>query len=140
MPAPCPKCGGIKIEPGEPGLLYWLAEFFGYRLRICGRCRGYRLFKISEQRRSRSTHRPHTQTSRESEPEAAENAAPADQAAANPPTAADARRKGNLDLCPWCGSAEIRRSHRTWWERRRGKPPMYRCRDCDHRFPREEDD
>ncbi len=39
-------------------------------------------------------------------------------------------------ICPACGSKDVHRSHRHWWER-----PMvligirpYRCSDCRHRF------
>ncbi|HLW78042.1 MAG TPA: hypothetical protein VKU44_00445 [Terriglobia bacterium] len=143
MPSPCPKCGGVKIEPADAGLLYWLAEVLGYRLRICGRCRGYRLFRIREPRRSRSSHRHEADTIRSSDLPPADSAAAVALAGASPDPPAQAHAEGitgRLRLCPWCGSQDLRRSHRTWWERRRGKPPMYRCQECRHRFPRADDD
>src|SRR5204863_8311069 len=54
MALPCPKCGGTKTESVRASLLYWLAEAFGYRLRTCGRCRSYRLFKRGASRGTQS--------------------------------------------------------------------------------------
>jgi hypothetical protein len=142
MPSPCPKCGGMKIEPAESGLLYWLAGVFGYRLRVCGRCRGYRLLPARGERRSRSSRRGDGESEPAAEAGSAENAAPAKaEAATSPPGPAEGSESSGEEgqACPWCGSHDYRRSHRTWWERRRGSPPMYRCRQCDHRFPRAQD-
>src|SRR5947207_10016189 len=127
MALPCPKCGGTKTESVRASLLYWLAEAFGYRLRTCGRCRSYRLFKRGA---SRGSHSPQHGAEETSQPdpapqETATATAPqpaVDTGGSSPPQ--EEPRQGGRHACPRCGSKDYRRSHRSWWERRRGSPPM----------------
>jgi hypothetical protein len=46
MASPCKKCGAEKTESVPHGVLYQLAQVFGYRLRMCSRCRRLRLFPL----------------------------------------------------------------------------------------------
>jgi len=138
MATACPKCGGTKTESVRAGLLYWLASAFGYRLRLCGRCRSYRFFRRGgENHGSRSREQPEEQTS-ETQPAAATTTTAAEPEAA--PAASESspsqeQSRERTHSCPRCGSKDYRRSRRRWLERRKGSPPMLRCRSCDHRFP-----
>lgn len=143
MPSPCPKCGGTKVEPADSRLFHWLADVFGYRLRVCGRCRGYRLFRAHGSRGSRSSHtlseqplegmlETATATASMGTTAVAEAEPPIDQRSADH---FEPESNGDGQICPSCGSHDCRRSHRTWWERHRNAPPMYRCRRCNYRFP-----
>ena len=50
MATPCKRCGAEKTETASHGLLYNLAYAFGYRLRLCSRCRRYRFIPISKEK------------------------------------------------------------------------------------------
>src|SRR5437762_3487695 len=47
MASPCPRCGATKTGHVKRGLARWLLEQFGFRLRICGGCRRYRIFRFT---------------------------------------------------------------------------------------------
>jgi len=140
MPSPCPKCGGTKVEPVDSRLFHWLADVFGYRLRMCGRCRGYRLFRARGPRSSQSSavsQEPSPESMLDTSSAPAGNVAVAEASPGSDQVLDDHGKpapNGHGQVCPSCGSHDCRRSHRTWWERRRNAPPMYRCRQCDCRF------
>lgn len=105
MVAPCEKCGAEKTESVDHGLLYALAKVFGYRLRMCSRCRRLRLLPRRGERIARGEER-------KPRPESKVPGA-----------------------CPQCGEKDYRRSRRRWWERAIRRGPMVRCRACRTRFP-----
>src|SRR5437763_9716691 len=43
MAPPCPHCGSVKTGHAKRRLMSWLLGKFGFRLRVCGGCRRYRI-------------------------------------------------------------------------------------------------
>ena len=137
MATSCPKCGGTKTESVRAGLLYWLANAFGYRLRLCGRCRSYRLFRRGGESHGSRSREPQEEQPSQAQPTATATAAAEAQAApaASGSNPSQEQPRERTYSCPRCGSKDYRRSRRRWLERRQGSPPMLRCRSCNHRFP-----
>ena len=133
MATSCPKCGGTKTESVGAGLLYWLASAFGYRLRMCGRCRSYRFFRRSGESRGARSPEPPAEQSQPVAAAAADDPQPAPAASESSPS--EEQSPERTHSCPHCGGKDYRRSRRRWLERRKGSPPMLRCRNCNHRFP-----
>ena len=119
MATPCRKCGATKTEHVHHGFLYTLARKFGYRLRVCSRCRRRRLLRRGED---------------PDEPVPPRNARKS--AARSPsPVPFSANNGQILQRCPRCGGREFQRTKRRWHERVFFRPPMARCRSCRNRFP-----
>ena len=130
LATPCPKCGATKTESARHGMLYRVARMFGYRLRICSRCR-----------RKRFLPRDHSRTgeSQEGLTQPAAAGPPAGDVSAGQPTLDEESKPapaGRPDACPRCGKYDFRRSHRRFWERLIGRGRMVRCRNCRYRFPK----
>ena len=156
MASPCPRCGATKTGHVKRGLARWLLEQFGFRLRICGGCRRYRIFRFTRAAKDGGSNHdsshavpdtvnheerkpPTQQSSQSSGGELSDDPASGDpaseaQASAVSATSESVRQGAAPRACPECGSTNYRRSRRTSWERARGVPPMVRCRDCRYRF------
>ncbi|PYV35194.1 MAG: hypothetical protein DMG22_03175 [Acidobacteria bacterium] len=110
-------------------MVYRVARLFGYRLRVCSRCRRKRFLPRDS---------VHTVESPEGVTQATAASSPARELSASEPTLqeesgpASAGRRG---ACPRCGKHDFRRSHRRFWERLIGRGRMVRCRTCRYRFP-----
>jgi hypothetical protein len=119
MVAPCPKCGATKTETGSHDLTYRVAKLFGYRVRLCSRCRRRRFLPR------------HSESSAEAAEENKHTAESSDAEVERKPRGPNQPWRG----CPRCGKIDYRRSHRRLWERLAGRGPMVRCRNCRFRFP-----
>lgn len=121
MASPCKNCGATKTEPVHRGLRSKLAKKLGYDLRLCARCRKYRL--IDRYRRA----------SPELPPGVSPGAVAPDLSPSAPPRVRDPEASNG---CPKCGSTHFHRSRRGFFERvllrRRA---MARCSRCNFRFP-----
>jgi hypothetical protein len=104
----CRKCGAEKTDPVHGGLLFKLAKAFGYRLRVCARCRRYRLLP------------PVVKL----DPEPVVDCEQSESGLKKDPLA-----------CPRCGKKDYQRSRRRFWERLIGRREMVRCRACGKRLP-----
>ncbi len=117
MATPCRKCGATKTESVYHGTAYSLARRFGYRLRVCSRCRRYRLLDLDEH--------PDAPVMRDAPPKLAPDPPPV-------PSEPPGTRRSE---CPRCGSTDHYRSRRRWYERLFRRSAMARCRRCQKRFP-----
>lgn len=118
MASPCRKCGASKTDPTHHGFVASVAGLFGFRVRKCARCRRLRFLL------------PHEHTD-----EPSPSKAPASPQATPKQGLAGSKASSEF-ACPNCGSTDIRRSKRHWYERVLGRDPMARCRKCRYRFPR----
>jgi hypothetical protein len=142
MASPCRKCGATKTSHAKRGLTRWLLEKLGFKLRVCGGCRRYRIFRHtrsesgSRAEASQAMDQPSVSMQQATEVLRGQTAAgPAAAASAISDTASEPMGSALAPLaCPECGSTNYRRSRRTSWERARGIPRMLRCRECRRRF------
>jgi len=130
LATPCPKCGATKTESAHHGVLYRVARLFGYRLRVCSRCRRKRFLRRDSFRAGESP---------EGRTQPAVAGSPAGDVSAGQPPGDGESGPGSADrrgACPRCGKYDFRRSHRRFWERLIGRGRMVRCRNCRYRFPK----
>lgn len=104
----CRKCGSTKMGSAHNELLSKLARALGYRLKRCGGCHRLRLLPAHPKSDPRAIRQP----------------------VDSPDVAAKTAK------CPYCGSADTRRSRRRWYDRLMKRPRMARCRACRRRFRR----
>ena len=138
MATPCSRCGATKTETVRHGLMYNLARRFGYRLRMCSRCRRLRLLPLNNNGAHTSDAAPHEpgtssgvilSADKALKPELDRPAASAEEVHPEVQSVKDSRR------CPRCGATEFRRSRRNLLEHILFRPKMARCRRCRFRFP-----
>ena len=105
---------------------YSIAKVFGYSLRLCRGCKHLRLIprQFFEKQASELPVSP-VPASAVEQPLEPPNLEPLERPSG----------RGHSQACPNCGVRKYRRSRRRWYEHLVGRPPMARCRVCDHRFP-----
>jgi hypothetical protein len=128
MVPPCRKCGATRAESVRHRypLRYSIVKVFGYRLRLCARCNRLRLIpqQFLEKQASELPVSP-VPASAVEQPLEPPNLEPEESA----------KVFDHSQACPDCGATKYHRSRRRWYEHLMGRPPMARCRVCDHRFP-----
>lgn len=130
MIKPCRKCKSVKVARLPYNFVRAVTKLFRLRLAVCANCGRWRVMPRGEMKRRRRANSQSPQL------ELVETSAPAGKRVEE---IRSAKRTSTSATCPRCGSQEIRRSHRTFWENLSGSPPMMRCRSCRHRFPYEHD-
>src|SRR5690348_1487209 len=118
MASPCQKCGATKTGHAKPGLMRWLFEKLGFRLRVCGGCRRYRIFRDtrtesgSSDESSRGVDQPTASVQPASDDLRAQPASSQSVAALTvPDTTSESAGSALTPLaCPECGSTNYRRS------------------------------
>jgi predicted nucleic acid-binding Zn-ribbon protein len=118
--------------------MYNLIYSFGYRMRLCSRCRKKRLLPVHDGKRSGESGRRGMEPVGSSWLAGASGGAGGSEgqaAGGEVRTPAAGSSDGNMQNCPECGGSKYHRTRRSQLERLRQSPPMARCDNCGKRFP-----